>query len=307
MGCDLRQYTWDDLQYFLAVARTGQLTTAARRLRTNHVTVSRRIDRLEEALSARLFERNPRGYILTALGEKLIESAEIMEREAERFQNEASGGTVSLSGVVRLSILEGIANFFLANRLPIMAQSYPSLSVEMVTIQQIVSLSRREADLSITLNPTRTGPYHQEKLMPYRLFIYGAKDYLARHPAIRQRADLSAHRFIGYIEDMIFTPGLDYMREILPGLRPAYQSSSIFAQLSAARSGFGLCILPYFIAYNYPELVPVLPKEMHLNRDYWLICHEDIVNTPRIRVLSDFIRSEVGSQTAIFGGYPLLD
>ncbi|MBS2268065.1 LysR family transcriptional regulator, partial [Salmonella enterica subsp. enterica serovar Typhimurium] len=129
---------------------TGQLTTAARRLRTNHVTVSRRIDRLEEALSARLFERNPRGYILTALGEKLIESAEIMEREAERFQNEASGGTVSLSGVVRLSILEGIANFFLANRLPVMAQSYPSLSVEMVTIQQIVSLSRREADLSIT-------------------------------------------------------------------------------------------------------------------------------------------------------------
>ncbi|MCE3544325.1 LysR family transcriptional regulator, partial [Escherichia coli] len=99
----MRQYTWDDLQYFLAVARTGQLTTAARRLRTNHVTVSRRIDRLEEALSARLFERNPRGYILTALGEKLIESAEIMEREAERFQNEASGGTVSLSGVVRLS------------------------------------------------------------------------------------------------------------------------------------------------------------------------------------------------------------
>ncbi|MCB8835639.1 hypothetical protein LJD42_29270, partial [Escherichia coli] len=79
----------------------------------------------------------------------------------------------------------------------VMAQSYPSLSVEMVTIQQIVSLSRREADLSITLNPTRTGPYHQEKLMPYRLFIYGAKDYLARHPAIRQRADLSAHRFIG--------------------------------------------------------------------------------------------------------------
>ncbi|WP_271899584.1 LysR family transcriptional regulator [Candidatus Phyllobacterium onerii] len=302
----MRQFTWDDLQYFLAVARTGQLTTAARRLRTNHVTVSRRIDRLEEALSARLFERNPRGYILTALGEKLIESAEIVEREADRFQNEASGGTISLSGVVRLSILEGFANFFLADRLPLMAQSYPSLSIEMVTIQQIVSLSRREADLSITLHATRTGPYHQEKLMPYRLFIYGSKDYLSRHPEIRQQSDLSSHQFIGYIEDMIFTPGLDYMREILPGLRASYQSSSIFAQLSATRSSFGLCILPYYIACNYPELVPVLPRQLHLNRDYWLICHEDIVSTPRIRVLSNFIKSELENQTEIFGGQSLL-
>lgn len=303
----MRQFTWDDLQYFLAVARTGQLTTAARRLRTNHVTVSRRIDRLEEALSARLFERNPRGYIVTALGEKLIESAEMMEREAERFQSEASGGTVSLSGVVRLSILEGFANFFLADRLPRMIQAYPGLSLEMVTIQQIVSLSRREADLSITLNPTRTGRYHQEKLMPYRLFLYGSRGYLARHAPIRQQSDLSHHSLIGYIEDMIFTPGLDYMRETLPGLRASYQSSSIFAQLSAARSGFGLCMLPYFIASNYPELEPVLPKKIHLNRDYWLICHEDIVGTPRIRVLSDFIKSELESQVAVFSGQALLD
>ena len=187
-----------------------------------------------------------------------------------------------------------------------MAQSYPSLSIEMVTIQQIVSLSRREADLSITLHATRTGPYHQEKLMPYRLFIYGSQDYLSRHPAIRQQSDLSSHRFIGYIEDMIFTPGLDYMREILPGLRASYQSSSIFAQLSATRSGFGLCILPYYIACNYPEFVPVMPKQLHLNRDYWLICHEDIVSTPRIRVLSNFIKSELENQTEIFAGQSLL-
>jgi DNA-binding transcriptional LysR family regulator len=303
----MRQFTWDDLQYFLAVARTGQLTTAARRLRTNHVTVSRRIDRLEEALSARLFERNPRGYIVTALGEKLIESAEVMEREAERFQSEASGSTVSLSGVVRLSVLEGFANFFLADRLPLMTQSYPGLSVEMVTIQQIVSLSRREADLSITLNASRTGRYSQEKLIPYRLFIYGTTNYLARHAPIRQQSDLSEHRFIGYIEDMIFTPGLDYMREVLPGLRASYQSSSIFAQLSAARTGCGLCILPYYIARNYSELQPVLPKELHLNRDYWLICHEDIVGTPRIKMLSNFIKSELENQVANFAGEPLLN
>ena len=93
----MRQYTWDDILFFLAVARTGQLSSAARQLRTNHATVSRRIDRLEDALSARLFERNRRGYVLTPLGERLIELAEAMERDAEKFHKEASGGAVSVS------------------------------------------------------------------------------------------------------------------------------------------------------------------------------------------------------------------
>ncbi|RCS23912.1 LysR family transcriptional regulator [Phyllobacterium salinisoli] len=303
----MRQFTWDDLQYFLAVARTGQLSTAARRLRTNHATVSRRIDRLEQALSAKLFERNPRGYMLTPLGERLMEPAEVMEREAGKFQTEATGNMASLSGVVRLSTLEGFGNFFLAERLPVMAQAYPGLSVEVVTIQQIVSLSRREAELSITLHPPRTGAYQHEKLTSYRLFIYGSADYLARHPPIRQRKDLSTHPFIGYIEDMVFTPGLDYMREILPGLRPAYQSSSIHAQLSAALAGYGLCVLPYYIAGKHDTLVPVLPAEMHLVRDYWLSCHDDVVAAPRIRVLTDFIRREARSFSASFLGEALLD
>src|SRR5690606_22532462 len=147
-GC-MRQFTWDDLQYFLAVARTGQLSTAARQLRTSHVTVLRRIDRLEQALSTKLFERNPRGYLLTPIGERLVMSAEVMEREAMKFQTEATGNMAALSGVVRLSTLEGFGNFFLADRLPVLAQSYPSLFVEVVTIQQIMSLSRREAELSI--------------------------------------------------------------------------------------------------------------------------------------------------------------
>ncbi|MEO9337782.1 LysR family transcriptional regulator [Mesorhizobium sp. SB112] len=302
----MRQFTWDDLRYFLEVARTGQLSSAARRLRTNHVTVSRRIDRLEHTLAAKLFERNPRGYILTPLGERLIASAETMESEAVRFQTGASGGTASLSGVVRLSTLEGFGNFFLGERLPVMAQAYPGLSVEVVTIQQIVSLSRREADMSISLNPPKTGAYTYEKITPYRLFIYGARSYLARHASIRNRKDLSNHPFIGYIEDMVFTPGLDYMSEILPGLRPAYQSSSIHAQLSATLSGYGLCVLPYFIASPHPELVPLLAKEMHLTRDYWLSCHNDVANTPRVRVLSEFIKSETHKNSAEFLGSPIL-
>jgi DNA-binding transcriptional LysR family regulator len=302
----MRRFTWDDLQFFLAVARSGQLASAARQLRTNHATVSRRIDRLEQALSAKLFERNPRGYMLTAVGERLVQSAEQIEREAGNFRNEASSGASPVTGVVRLSTLEGFGNFFLADRLPRFAEAHANLSIEMVTIQQIVSLSKREADMSITLTSPRTDFYRYEKITTYRLFVYGARGYLDSHPPIEKREDLLAHRMIGYIEDMIFTPGLDYHREILPGLRATYQSSSIHAQLRATLHGVGLCVLPHFMAAAHPDLVPVLARDVYLERDYWCVSHHDLSATPRIRALADFVRAEARNAEQLFLGDSLI-
>jgi DNA-binding transcriptional LysR family regulator len=298
----MRRFTWDDLQFFLAVARNGQLASAARQLRTNHATVSRRIDRLEQALSAKLFERNPRGYMLTAVGERLVQSAEQIEREAANFRNEAASGASQVTGVLRLSTLEGFGSYFLADRLPRFAEAHANLSIELVTIQQIVSLSRREADMSITLTSPRTDFYHYEKITTYRLFVYGARSYLDSHSPIEKREDLLAHRMIGYIEDMIFTPGLDYHREILPGLRASYQSSSIHAQLRATLKGVGLCVLPHFMAAGFDELVPVLTRDIVLERDYWCVSHRDLSAAPRIRALAEFVQAEARSAAQLFLG-----
>ncbi|MGN6306301.1 MAG: LysR family transcriptional regulator [Mesorhizobium sp.] len=298
----MRRFTWDDLQFFLAVARNGQLASAARQLRTNHATVSRRIDRLEQALSAKLFERNPRGYMLTAVGERLVQSAEQIEREAANFRNEAASGASQVTGVLRLSTLEGFGSYFLADRLPRFAEAHANLSIELVTIQQIVSLSRREADMSITLTSPRTDFYHYEKITTYRLFVYGTRSYLDSHPPIEKREDLLAHRMIGYIEDMIFTPGLDYHREILPGLRASYQSSSIHAQLRATLKGVGLCVLPHFMAAGFDELVPVLTRDILLERDYWCVSHRDLSAAPRIRALAEFVQAEARSAAQLFLG-----
>ncbi|MGN6145293.1 MAG: LysR family transcriptional regulator [Mesorhizobium sp.] len=296
----MRRFTWDDLQFFLAVARNGQLASAARQLRTNHATVSRRIDRLEQALSAKLFERNPRGYMLTAVGERLVQSAEQIEREAANFRNEAASGASQVTGVLRLSTLEGFGSYFLADRLPRFAEAHANLSIELVTIQQIVSLSRREADMSITLTSPRTDFYHYEKITTYRLFVYGTRSYLDSHSPIEKREDLLAHRMIGYIEDMIFTPGLDYHREILPGLRASYQSSSIHAQLRATLKGVGLCVLPHFMAAGFDELVPVLTRDILLERDYWCVSHRDLSAAPRIRALAEFVQAEARSAAQLF-------
>ena len=286
-------FTWDDLQFFLAVARTGQLSTAARRLRTSHATVSRRIDRLEFALKVKLFERNPRGYVLTGMGQRFVETAERIERETEQLQLDINDGLTAQRGVVRLSTLEGFGNFFLADRLGDFAARYPNVSLEMLAIQQIMSLSRKEADIQVALTAPKAGPYQSEVLTPYTLHVYGARSYLSKHPPITGRNDLAAHRFVGYIEDMIFAPGLDYLGELQPGLHAHFQSSSILTQLKAVRQGLGLCVLPHFIAQQEDDLEIVLPEEIELKRTYWLVCHRDLVAVPRVKAVREFLMQSV--------------
>lgn len=293
-------FTWDDLQYFLAVARTGQLSSAARSLRTSHATVSRHIDRLEFSLKAKLFERNPRGYELTAVGRRLVDTVERIEAEAERLQADISEGGSLLRGVVRLSAPEGFSNFFFVEKLQEFAVTHPHIMVELLNIQQIMALSRKEADVAVTLDPPKAGPYVSEQISEYTLHIYAARSYLAGRPEIRSRKDLLDHFFIGYIQDLVFSPGLDYMRDVLAGLRPGFQSSSISAQLTATLSGRGLCILPNFIAVRFPDLQMVLPDEVELRRGYWLTCHNDLADVPRVRSLVDFILNAVRSHGDLF-------
>lgn len=293
-------FTWDDLQFFLAVARTGQLSTAARQLRSSHATVARRIDRLEFVLKVKLFERNPRGYVLTSVGQRFIETAERMETETERLQADISSGLTTLRGVVRLSAPEGFANFFFTERLTEFVADHPNISLELVTIQQIMSLSRKEADVAVALDPSKAGPYVSEKIGDYSLHVYGARSYLADSAPIRRRDDLLDHPFIGYIEDMIFAPGLDYLGDVHHGLRAKFQSSSIFAQLTATRNGLGLSVLPHFIASKYPDLSIVLPDQVSLRRSYWLVCHRDLRDVPRIRSVAGFIVKAYQANTQDF-------
>lgn len=290
----MAQLSWDDLQFFLAVMRERQLSRAARVLATSHVTVSRRIDRLEQALDTRLFERNPRGYEPTPASLRLLEAAERMEEAARQLplgRSEAPGQMRSL----RLAMPEGFASLFSTHLLPEFTARFPLLMPELITMPQVLSLSRREADLWITLDPVTSGPYRTQRLASYSLHLYAMPDYLRAAPPIRTPEDLLAHRIIGYIEEMIFAPGLDYLGEVHPALRATVKSSSIFNQLAAVRSGLGVGVLPYYIAAKYPELQIVLPQEVRLTRTYWLACHRDLRMARWIEAviafLSDALRS----------------
>lgn len=300
----MRPFDWDDLRYFLAVARAGTVSQAARRLGVDHATVIRRIEALERAMAVKLFERSPRGYFLTQGGERLLPSAESIHQEARKIGRELISSSHGVGGVVRINTLEGFGNFFLAGRLPRFASEYPNLTIELLTLQQIVALSRRESDLAISLQPPETGRFFREKVTDYSLFVYGSRAYLDSHAPIKKRADLLEHMFCGYIDDLVFVRGLDYLDEVGKGIRARLQSSSLHAQTESARTGYGLCVLPAFIGVQYPELVPVLPKEVRLKRSYWMVASADVAPSPRVQAVRRFIRAEVDEAGDLFLGAP---
>jgi DNA-binding transcriptional LysR family regulator len=288
----MADFNWNDLKSFLAVARTGKLTTAARSLGADHATVSRRLVSLEEAMRVRLFERHPTGYTLTAQGERLLPLAENMESVALAAYSELANSNLSVSGAVRIGSPDGFGSYFLAPRIGDLCRQHPALEVQLIAMPRIFSLSKREADIAIGLARPQEGRLSARKLTDYHLRLYASRSYLEEAPEIRPEIrsvdDLARHKFVGYIDDLLYAPELDYISAV-GAIDPQIKSTNLIAQLKATVAGAGLCILPCFIARAEPELVPVLPDEVSLTRSFWLIIHEDLRRLARISATADFI------------------
>jgi DNA-binding transcriptional LysR family regulator len=291
---------WDNLRYFLAVARAGRLTTAARRLHVDHATCSRRIAALENSLSAKLFERRPQGYFLTSYGERLVAMAEVMESQALAAQNEVGGQDLSISGTVRIGAPDGFTTYFLAPRIGQLTARYPELEIQMVASPRLLSLSKREADIVISLNRPIEGKVVARKLTDYDLALFASRSYLKNAKPIATPEDLFAHPIIGYVDDLIFTPELNYLDEVTKGLRAKLQSSNLIAQMMATIAGRGLCVLPLFMTAQQATLVRVLPAVVSLHRSFWLTIHADLRSLARIRMIADFLSLEVRKSRKVF-------
>jgi DNA-binding transcriptional LysR family regulator len=298
----VERFNWDDLKYLLAVSRTGSVSRAARTMAVDHATVIRRLEALERSLDAKLFQRNARGYSLTVTGERVLLSAQTIEGEAARASTELRNGQARVSGTLKISALEGIGNFFLARHLAAFGVAHPDLAIEFITLQQLVALSRREADIAITLQPPSQGQFHITRLTDYTLEVYGSREYLARAPAVAVKEDLAQHPFTGYIDDLIFVRDLNYLDEIGIRVKPRLQSSSIHIQLEATREGYGLSVLPRFIAMSCPDLIAVRPDLVSLRRSYWIVAHADVAQTARGRLLIEFIHAKALSAYHLFLG-----
>lgn len=283
-------FAWDDLRYFLTVARTGRLTLAARQMGTDHTTVSRRLGALERHLDAELFIRSPRGYALTPAGERLLAHAEGMESAAADIQNEIAGERFSVNGVVRIGAPDGFATAFLSPCMAALGHKHPQLELQIVAMPRIFSLTKREADIAIGLARPKKGRLFSRKLTDYSLHLYASGDYLQRCGPIGSEDAIADHPMVGYIPELIFAPELDYLKKLGDGISPRLSSTNLYVQMRAAEAGAGLCILPDFIATSARNLVRILPEKIGIVRTFWIIAHMDTQSSARIRtVIEDIV------------------
>lgn len=285
---------WDDLRYFLAVAREGQMLGAAARLGVSQARLSRHIAALEDSLSTRLLERTPRGSTLTEDGAALFESAERIE--AEVLDGTARlRGLDTVAGTIRIGAPDGLGSAFLAPRLGLFRDAYPDLRVQLVPVPRSFSLSEREADLAIMVGRPKKGRLRVKKLVDYSLGLYASQTYLTRAGTPRSIDMLKSHTMIGYVDDLIYSPELNYAQEFLRDWRSDIAVSTAIGQFEAVRAGAGIGICHDFMASGVPGLIRLFP-EISVTRSYWIVWHENLRVARRVQavvqLLDEMVRNE---------------
>ncbi len=290
---------WDHLRIFLAVARSGQILGAAQMLGLNHATVGRQLTALEESVGAKLVERQTQGSTLTPAGEALLKSAERMESELLQVGAQISGRSSKISGTVRVGAPDGFGNYFLARKLGALATKHQDLTIQLVPLPRTFSLSRREADIVVTVDRPKQGNLIVKKLTDYSLSIYATEAYLKQHGKIKSETDLDGRLFVTHVEDLLYSRALDYAGELGQRMKRHYECGSVVAQMEAVRAGHGLGILHDYAAVQFPELKRLLP-EKRFTRTYWLLSHPDTHRTLRVAAVYEHLSAIVADAKGEF-------
>jgi DNA-binding transcriptional LysR family regulator len=290
---------WSDLRYFLELARAGSHAAAARRLRVEHTTVARRLQRLELLMGQPLFERGRQGWALTPAGQQLLPHAEAME-SAALAALEDLGAAAEASGVVRLGAPEVLGSRIITPRLPSLLQAHPELQVELLLLPRTPSLASREVDLAVSVDPPRSGRYFVTRLATLRYVLCAAPAYLEAHAPIVSRDDLAAHRYVDYVQDYLLSDSLRYLDEL--GLAPQrrFAATGMQAQFEAVRAGLGLGMLAHYLLQPPCELVQVLGGSVWVERTLWLVAPADLFRLRRVRVVWDHIRAIAEAEPWLF-------
>lgn len=284
-----RTPNWDELRTFVEVARDGTLSGAARRLALAQPTVGRHIDALEEALGLTLFTRSPRGLTPTPAAFALGPHGEAMAAAAAALERAASGEAAADRGVVRVTASEVIGCEVLPPILAAFHAEHPGIAIELMLTNRNEDLARRDADVAVRMaRPTQRGLVAR-RIGASRIGLYAHRDYLARFGEPRSLADLTGHCLIGFDRDNRSFRGAGELARRLTREDFCFRCDSDLAQLAALRAGLGVGGCQDNIARRTPELVAILPNALQYALEVWLVMHEDLKATRRVRLLFDHL------------------
>lgn len=289
-GRAARMFDWNDLRYLIAVAETGSTLAAGRRLRVSQTTVARRVAALEAALGLALFERRQAGYAATPAGEALLDKARAMAAAAAAFAEAAASQGRDATGTVRLTTLEIYAVTILPPLLRDLHDAHPGVRIDLDTSEESRDLAGGGADVALrsAANPTGGGLVGR-RIAPDPWTLYCSRSYADAHGVPQTRAELAGHPLIGGGGAKVWGRYRAWLRQLGLEGNVAMHHDSVTGLLAAVRSGFGLAVLPSFVADRDPDLVRCLPPVEGDEAALWLLTHERLRHTPRVRAVMDFL------------------
>ncbi len=294
----MKNMDWEDIRIFRAVMRNGTVRRAARSLGVHHSTVSRRIDNLEKSVGTRLFDRLPEGYAPTSAGEELAVAAHGFADELNDVARHIAGRDDDLHGKLAVTIAEPLAVRAFAPRLPQFAARHPGLELEIIASYEQLDMARREADVAVRMHNDPPEALVGRKLFPYHTSIYASPAYLASHDIA---LDPASACWIGWGDNM--TPFPEWAQDTEYAEVPAWGTfANINMQLELARAGMGLTMLPCFIADGVDGLVRATSAPPKPSRDIWILTHNDLRRTARVRAFMDFAEEVLRPLKPLFFG-----
>ena len=295
---------WDLHRSFLSVLRWGSLSAAARELELTQPTLGRHIAELERALGVPLFVRSQSGLAPTEAALALRPHAEAMAAAAAALVRAASGEADEPQGSIRLTASEIIGVEVLPPILAAFREAHPKIVIELALSNINQDLSRRDADIAVRMARPTQAALVARRLGDVPIHLYAHKSYLARHGMPHRIEDLAQHTLVGFDSDAssiraFRQTGVPITRELF-----ALRSDSDHAQLAAVRAGFGIGGCQDAIAARMPALVPVLPDAFRYAIEMWLVMHEDLRGSRRVRLLYDHLAGALSDYAAYRPGKP---
>ena len=293
---------WNDLKYFLAVARGGSTLSASRALRVSQTTVARRIAALEKALGLALFEKRQAGYALTAAGEEMLGHAAEVEAAALKFDTAAGASTRDTSGTVRLTAEEIFSVTLFGPMLRELHDLHPHIMIELDAGQALRDLGAGEADIALrsTIGEQAAG------LVGRRICIddwtlYCSREYAERNGIPGTVDELKDHAIIGGGGGNLWRHYEAWLRQLGLEDRVAMHHATSSGLLSGVRSGFGIAVLPCIVADAEPDLLRCVPPRRDHERSLWLLTHERVRRAPRVRTVIDFLYERLSAHVRRIG------
>lgn len=292
----LAAFDWNDLRFFLAVARAGTIRGGANSIHANHATVSRRLAALEDAVEARLFDRTKGGLRFTQLGEELLPHALRVEEEIAAASRAVAGRDTRPAGKVHLSIPPFMALSSIADDLAEFSRQFKDIDIHLQVSNAIASLERREADVSIRYAYEVTDEAVGRRLVRCSRAAYCSPDYAE---TIKDNGG-DGLTWIGWNENEGETTAPWVEKSPFPNARLRHRVNEGVPQLMLAAAGAGLTFIPCFIGDCYPGVVRAPYQTPVPDRSLWLLLHSDLRKTARIRMFVDFLAHRITSRKGEF-------